>query len=285
MTSSDRDLSDFGGQPVTLYEFVRLSVPTISGIPVQTFWRYTSLDRDYVYPGNGQTYTAIAISDDGVRQTSDTQNDSLTVTMPATAAIPQMFLIAPPSDTISAAVIETHFGEDDAFISWTGAVGSVNRTDDIGASVVCVPAGASLDRAGLRLCYTRACPHNLYGPECRADPTLHYVEDNITTLNAAALEAPAFATLADGDFLGGYIEWLDTYGHAERRGIIGHSGVLLTIMGVLNGLAVGDSVWAFRGCNHSPDAVNGCQAFDNLVNYGGDEYLPGISPFSGQTIF
>lgn len=285
--SGTLDLSTEDGRPVMLYEFTRRSVPTISGVPVVVTWYYTSADRDYDFDGN--TYLALSLEDDGIRQTGDPTNDDVTISLPASAAVPQLFAVSAPSDLISVIIRQTHRDQTDAFISWVGQISAVTRgRDAVTAQVNCIPANATLDRAGLRLCWTRSCPHDLYGFRCRAPANANYIPGTVTSVNPSQVAAAAWAGLdpAATGFMGGFIEWITPEGFAERRGIIMHYvdvPTTLKVMGVIHGVLVGDTVWAFRGCNRTTD---NCTAFfGNLPNYGGHEYLPGKNVFTGETIF
>lgn len=281
MTVNDRDLSNYGGAPITLYEFTRRSTPTISGVEIVTRWRYTSADRDVVI--GSDTFTALPMEDDGLRQSGDTSNDTVTIAMPATAAIPTMFVGSPPSDPISVLIMRTHNGEPDTLTAWAGLIGLVTRSDEITSKVLCNTLSGTFDRRGLRLVWQRGCPHDLYGNECRANPLLFYRTGPAITVAGNIVTVADFATVPDNRFTGGWIEWLDSYGHAERRAIIEHGGQSVRVLGLADGLAVGATSWAFFGCPHNRD---GCTTiFNNLPNYGGHAYMVDKSPFSGDAIF
>lgn len=286
MSVETKDLSNYDGAPVMLYEFSRRSVPTLTRIEVVSYWRYTSADRDFVLDGN--IYASTAITDDGVRQTGDTSADQLTIVMPYNSAIPQMFVGSPPSDPIYGIIRHANIGETDSFLVWSGIVGMVSRSSatagDVTADVVCGTVGATMDRTGLRLAWSRSCPHDLYGFECRADPTLHVTTGNITALNGVNLVVAEFAGVtAPQTLAGGFVEWIDGMGHAERLGIIAHAGDTIAVLGTTDRLVVGQTVHAFLGCDRLRTTCNG--TFNNLPNHGGHAYMPDINPFSGDLIF
>ena len=282
MTVENRDLSNYDGAPITLYEFSRRSVPTISKVEVVTFWRYTSADRDFVL--GDDTYTAAAISDDGVRQSGEATADQLTISMPYTAKIPQMFVGSPPSDPIYCIIRHAHAGETDAFIAWAGIVGGVSRPDDnISASILCNTVGATMDRSGLRLSWSRNCPHSLYDIECKADPTVFNVTGTISGLNGAVVVCAAIGTRSPPTFNGGFMEWIDEDGHAERRGIVEHAGSTVRVLGTTDKMSIGLSIWIFFGCDKLRQTCH--DKFNNLPNHGGHAYMPDANPFSGSAIF
>ena len=288
MTVAAKDASNYDGAPIMLYDFYRHSVPTLTGIPVETHWRYTSADTDFEL--DADTYTATTIADDGIRQSGSSISDQLTITMPYTLKVPQMFVGSPPSDPIYCVIRHANEGETDAFIAWAGIVGMVTRTasqDDnasILASAVCNTVSATMDRTGLRLAWARSCPHDLYGFECRADPTLFYVTAVIAAMDGVNVTATALATPpSGGTFLGGFIEWIDEDGHAERLGVIGSAGGTIKLLGTTDRLTIGQTIYAFLGCDRLRTT---CAAvFNNADNHGGHAYMPDTNPFSGDLIF
>ena len=66
-----------------------------------------------------------------------------------------------------------------------------------------------------------------------------------------------------------------------RRTITSHYGDTITINRPFGSTVVaGSSFYAYAGCNHTPNACR--SAFDNILNYGGQEYLPVKNPYSVQ---
>lgn len=380
MTVADKDVSNYDGAPIMLYDFYRRSVPTLTGVLVETHWRFTSADRDFTL--GADVYAATAIADDGIRQSGNTSADQLTITMPHTLKIPQMFVGSPPSDPIYCLIRHANEGETDSFIAWAGIVGMVSRAASqedgasIVASVVCNTVSATMDRTGLRLAWSRSCPHDLYGFECQADPRQFVISGLVTALDGVSItvaetigvgpvtSGPITSTrLADGGagyaaldtgwivggngdanyqiltvdvagrvltftttsqgtdyvsasgtttvragsqpgigvglkfdisaaliggeptFSGGFIEWIDEDGHANRLGITGHDSGngQITVLGTADRLTVGVLVHCFLGCDRLRTTCH--NVFDNIVNHGGHAYMPDNSPFSGDIIF
>jgi hypothetical protein len=69
----------------------------------------------------------------------------------------------------------------------------------------------------------------------------------------------------------------------ERRMILTHTGSDITIMGLPVDMRVGDTIFAFPGCDRTVDTCVG--KFDNLVNMGGFPHSPGRNPFDGNPVF
>lgn len=387
MTTAAQDISNYDGQPIFLYQFSRTSKPTLGGPSVTTFYRYTSSDQDWT-DASDIVWRAVAISDDGIRQSGDTTADQLTITMPFDSAVPQLFVGSPPSDPIMAQIRHTNVDETDSFLAWAGVVAGVTRsasegghsigTASVGAKIVCNTLGATMDRAGVRLSWSRQCPHDLYGFECRANPasfvttgtitaktgstisadefnavaienhgttgpidhveinnpgTLFAVADTGTIFRAGTPDATYYVAAVDDEggvqtltvtpgtqypdstntatstsapqpgtgtgltvdvvvktftkaftFAGGFLEWIGDDFHANRLGIISHDGDTITLLGRTDKLQVGQVVYAFLGCDHTPPVCT--SVFNNMVNYGGHNYMPDLlNPFNGDLIF
>jgi len=266
-------LSNFGGLPARLYEFMM-------GTQV---WRYTSADEDWLF--NGQVYTSPrgGITDGGMRQTEQADQDSFEITCSDAVAIGPMFRGTPPSNTIFVTVREGQFGTDDAPVIWVGDVSEVGQTQVNQYKITCFTLSASFKRNGLRLSWERNCHHYLYDHLCKVNKNNFAVTATIQALGGTSITAAAFAGKETGWFAGGFVEWEIYPGTFERRGIDQHSGSTITLMALTDGLQVGQTIRAYAGCNRT---ANVCSSkFNNHLNYGGDPNLMGKSPFDGDPVF
>lgn len=273
-----REASNSDGQPIRLYEFRR-------GIQ---YWRYNSSDRDIIR--NGRLYQAVAVSDEGVRLSGDSNQDDFVVTMPSSLALPELYRVRAPSSTVWLKVMETHEGLEDTYIAWVGVVTDVSRPEIGTAKVTCQNTVVSFDRVGLRLTWNRNCPYDLYNPRtCRVDKAKHRVELSVTAVDGAGLTLSGLDGIPDGSFTGGFIEWVvyaDPEGAEdvkEMRGVDQHIGNRFTIFGGTLGISVGQVFSAYPGCARS---IRYCEdVFGNHLNYGGVPALAGKSPFDGDPVF
>lgn len=271
MSFDARETSIADGQPIRLYDFQR-------GI---MHWRYTDVDR--AIENGSFTYEPIAISDDGIRQTGEATADALRVTVPWNADIARQFRGAPPSAEYNLTIRETHFGETEAPVAWTGSIVNVERPSPERAIIVCQPLDASLARPGLRLGWERGCPYAVFDTDCTVDSTLHRVTVTVVTVTGSTIEAAGFDALPDGHFDGGYVEWDIGLGEQERRGIETHVGSMVTLLGGTDGIEAGIEVRAYPGCDGIDTTCN--DKFNNMDNFGGHPHLPGKSPFDGNPVF
>lgn len=288
MSFNDKEISTQDGRPIALYHF-RWG---------NTEWRYTSADRnvtiDEIIDGNpvAKTYIAKAMSDSGMVQGTSAQND-FTIDGPSDLPIVDLFKGTPPSGSIWLTVRRKHAGETDTPIYWKGNVTNVKRPSLAKCQIVGRPISASLKRTGLRLCWTRECPHFVYGPGCWLNAEDFRVE--ATVLDADGVTISFFPAVDQPDqyFRGGYVQWeVNEDGTLERRFIENHilyvdpdttdESTRITIFGLVSGLTEGQTVGLYPGCDHLPDTCDG--KFDNLPNYGGFDKMPGKTPF-GTSIF
>lgn len=271
MAFNDAEISNEDGQPVALYLLEWGN----------TVWRYTSADRDIEYPeGSGIFYSAVAISDNGMVQGGSATND-FTVECPTNLPIVGLYRGTPPSETIWLTVRRKHQDETDAPIYWTGTVTNVKRLDLANAQILGAPLTASFKRTGLRLCWTRECPHFLYDFGCTVDPEAYRVASTIAALTGNTVTVVDAGGHPDGWFKGGFIAWdINEDGTRERRMIEDHFGNVLVIFGLTDGLALDQAVDIYPGCDRTPTTCH--NKFNNLPNYGGFDFMPGVTPFGTQ---
>lgn len=271
MGFSETEQSNYGGKPVALYDFALGDY----------HWRYAAAEDDPVV--EEATYTGVPISDSGVIQSGDVQNDSFVVSISAEAEFLDLYIATPPSDPVYLVCRRWHRGDTDSTVSWVGTVKAVSRVDQTTFTITCKVATASLDRLGLRLAWGRNCPHALYDRLCTVNKATYAVTGTISALTGGSLTVAALSAKADGWFSGGFIEFVRFEDVVERRGVEDHTGSVVTMLGATDGLEVGMSVTAYPGCDRT---VSTCaNKFSNSANYGGFPHMPGVSPFDGKPVF
>lgn len=280
----------FSGQPFQLYEFIRNS----NG--VDYYWRYNSSDRDVWY--DGFKWKAVPIIDDGVRLSGEATSTDITVTMPINEQFCEQFRLlgSVPSDTVWLRIRRVHVGDinfsdptqptivPDALVIWIGTVNGINQTGELEAKVRCSMLSTSLRRGGLRYGYQKNCPHVLYAPNtCKANKELFKITGEVIAIDGNQITVDEFGLQDEGWFDGGWVEYTLASGMVERRMVLTSTGSDIFIMGLPAGMAVGDTISAFAGCDRTVDM---CVAkFDNLENMGGFPHSPGRNPFDGQPVF
>lgn len=265
------ETSNDDGKPIALYEFTW----------GQTVWRYTSADRDVTAVDE---FTAIAIKDSGMTQGGSSNND-LTVECDPTIPMTDLFHSTPPSEEITLTVYRKHADDPERYIAWKGYVSNLKRAEDgSSVSIICRTYLASFERIGLRLGWTRGCPHVIYDSECRVDPDDFAQVAEIVAMDGNSITIDTNGGNPDGWFTGGFIEWeANADGTLDRRGIQDSPESLrLVLLGTTYRLEVGMSITLYPGCNLSMD--NCKNKFDNRANYGGCQQMTGKNVFDGTAI-
>lgn len=273
------EISNHDGRPIHFYE-IRWG---------NTVWYYTSAERDLDLTLNAdtQTYVKAAIFDEGITQ-GGPQPGELRINLAENLPVVALFRGTPPSENVRITVIRKHADDPEATVFFAGKVDNVKRDGKGKATLYC--SIGKQRRGGLRLTWSRGCPHILYDGQCRAvqDDFAYTATIETITGNGFTVEAEPDndGTSASelGFFDGGIIAWdADGLGTLEQRAIEkGSSTTEFLIFGRSDGLEVGQVVTMYPGCDRSAST---CQTkFNNLVNYGGIEQMPGESPF-GQNIF
>jgi uncharacterized phage protein (TIGR02218 family) len=275
MSFSAREISTADGQPIRLYDFHR-------GL---RHWCYTSADRSISY--GGRTYLPAGISDDGIRQTGEASADTLVVSgsTDAMSSLVTRWRGVGPSSEVWLHIRDTHYGDDEAPVSWVGLVKDVSPEDAATTKITCTPLSASLDLPGLRLTWGRTCPYALGQRGCWVELDDFRCDVVIDTLDGATLTVPAAAAYGDDYFSAGFVEWPadDESGENETRGIERQLGATLTLLGGTEGLSQGQAVSIYPGCDLAIATCN--DKFGNLLNCGAVKDLPEESPFDGNQAF
>lgn len=278
MSYEEQEASSQDGAPVAFYEFQWGS----------TYWRYTSADSDQVLTigVTPYTYTAVAVSDSGMVQGGSSNND-ITVTLPSNLPIVDLFHSTPPSDEIILTIRRKHLNDEDdeALIYWKGFVKNLKRSEgNASVKIIGVSLLSMFESKGLRLAWTRGCPHILYDTECRVDPLAFMVETTIVAMTGNTITVADSGGHPAGWFTGGYVEWqANADGTLDRRGISDSLDAFrLVLLGTTYRLEAGMAVKLFPGCDLTTATCLG--KFDNLVNYGGIEQMTGKNPFDGSAI-
>jgi uncharacterized phage protein (TIGR02218 family) len=250
-----------------------------------TIWRYTSHSNDFM-DSEGKLWTAVAISDDGIKQTGEATTDALSIRAPITIGPVQEHMTTPPSQPIQLAICRTHVGDVDnqMVVVYTGEISQVNPVTAGQATMQCQTTSASMQRDGLRLGWQRGCPYALYDElTCKVDKTVFAEPLRILSISGFTVTTDAAGEHDDNYFSGGFIEWQHPVRGTEFRGIEKHVGNVLTVFGMTDDLYEGLTLTAYPGCTRTVTSCSG--KFDNLLNYGGIPHLPGKSPFDGNPVF
>ena len=275
MTYDASEISVDSGEPVELYTFNNQA----------NVYRHTSHSENVTYLD--AEYIAIPLSRSGIDQTQESSRNNITLTTSRDQAIAQLFRDRPPSDVVTLSIVRKHLTDvdDESAIIWTGRVLNIELTG-MQANLHCEPIFTSIKRPGMRRHWQRSCPHVLYDVDCGVVKTDHQMTGTVSAVNNNVLTISEASAKPDGYFSGGFIKWQKVSGDVERRMIIAHTGNQLTMTFSMPGLSdagVAQSVFLYPGCKHSMNECN--TKYSNILNYGGQPWIPQKNPFNGTKIY
>lgn len=262
------------GAPVEIYTFMRDAA----------VWRFTSADRDVTV--SSATYTQAAIRRSEVEAGQELIRSGITLDVPRTFAVADLYRISPPTSVVTCLVRQYHEGDGELAVVWTGRIVNV-EFQGAAARITMEPIFTSVRRMGLRRMYQRQCPHVLYsqGPGlCNVVEADHDVAGSVDSITGFVVSVSEADALPDGHFSGGYLEFEPSAGVFERRSIELHVGADLTLATSPTGLAVSGAVRLVPGCDHVQESTQGCAKFSNEANFGGFRFMPDTNPFGGSAV-
>lgn len=244
----------------------------------------------------GETYLPAAIGRTEVEQGEEINRANITLTVPRDSEL-AFYLSNTPDHPASVTLFRLEFAEDSpdlqALVYWKGRIASAKASGSE-IQISCESVFTSLRRAGVRARYQRGCRHPLYGRGCKLNRADFAVAVEVTAVSGVDLTVPIAASQVDGWYTGGMIEFDGVF-----RLIINHVGQVLTLQRPFEALteAIGEAGWnmawnqywngqpgvnIYPGCAHDRPDCDG--KFNNLLNYGGFDWIPTQNPFGGRSI-
>ena len=278
MTFEVNESSRSQGQPAELYLFRY-------GTDEASFYAYTDVGEDIVV--DGVTYQSLTLKRGKIVSSGTLDKTALSVTCPLSADVVELFRIYPPGEVVTLVIRAGHLTDGSEVLTdwpviWSGRILQCSRDNTNGpeATFTCEPASTSMRRVALRRHYQLSCPHVLYAQgdnlcnAVKADRTIDTTVESFT-LTSVTVPAADVAAYALPKFLGGTVEWTTDTGR-NVRSIIRISGSAFQLSGPTTGLSDGYAVTVSLGCNHQTDD---CQLLHaNILNYGGQPYIPQVNP-------
>lgn len=289
MSFGDFEASAAEGSPISLLFFRYGTAPA-------NYYAYTDHELDLTYNfGDGHTgtnpvtYKSVPLWVDEVTASGTLDKKNITVSMPESVELADLFRYRPPSTKVTMIIRQGHEGDPDHqfLVGWSGKViGFDIPTNDL--SLTCEPIGASMLRTGLRRRYQIGCPHALYGPKCQANKEVATISKGVVSINGAEINVGPVWPIDLGrvaKFVGGMVEWTRTDGRVELRTILD-----ININGntwlshATDGLNPGDTVKLTFGCNHKSgipllnDGGDCLPLHNSIQNYGGQLWIPTTNP-------
>jgi hypothetical protein len=270
------------------YDQYEQSVELASPVELYTFRVYGTNFR-YTSAGTQQTvasllYLPYALNHGPFESTDELPKNSIDIDCPLDFPVLDFYEGAPPSDVITLTISRFHRNDPDQELRviWRGRVLNGKRIANMG-KLYCENKFTSIKQMGLRRTYGAGCPHVLYGPACKAVEADFQITTTVDGVSGTEISAAIFDTFDDGRFAGGVVKFEPTPGRIEKRGIASHSGDTIVLTHPFAGLAALDSIIVSPGCKHDRPDCN--DFFDNILNYGGFDYVPRQNPMGQTSVF
>lgn len=259
----------------TATELYRFSEQASSSV-----WTFTSGNEEVTYGGERYIPTSISRSDAEVK--NEIAKANIDVELALTNKVAMRWLQDNGEKIVSLTIFERDKGG--AFnVVWKGRLASLSP----GMTSVTLKMESiftSLRRPGLRARYQRSCRHPLYGRGCNLNPEDFDVAGSVSAANGKNLTIAAAGAYADGYFVGGMLRTAD----GTLSYVVGHVGSSITVQrlsySIVEEIAGGFpfDVKLYPGCPHTRQACN--DKFNNLLNYGGFDFIPTKNPMGGSSI-
>lgn len=273
MSFGSPETSIENSQPIETYEFRNTSAA----------YFFTNAESEISDGSN--TFSPAAIMRTQPILSNDRRATKLEVTLdyldPRTAEFAQLFITNPPEGRTTLVIQRHHLTDSgNEFVKfWEGAIISATYDEDGNVKMLCDGIKNIFAREGPRMVWGTSCQHTLYDNQCGL------LADDFTTFNAVvdSIVGGTRLTLSNLPspipyFVGGRA--IKGNG-ADYRLVVAQQGNVITIQQPFRSdFTVGDTIDITRGCSHNLDTVQGCPSFDNVINYGGVPYTPGLNPFA-----
>lgn len=243
-------------------------------------WTLTSADEKQTY--GGEIYRAVPIGRSGTEQKNSLSRANLDVRLPLGFPLCQ-FLMTSLYDQV---VTLTLFINDDGDVStaWKGRLVTL-EPEKTHLTLSFESIFTSLRQPGLRGRFQRTCRHALYHRGCNLDLEDFANAATVTTMAGPLMTVPEAAAQEDGYWLGGIIRAAD----GALGFITGHDGDQITVQRMPYSLieqfdteGAGTAVTLYPGCDHARLTCK--NKFNNLLNYGGFDWIPQKNPMGGSSI-
>jgi len=259
---------------------------------LKEIYRFVLGDSDEVYTVTsgqfsenylGETYLPVPIERSDFISSDNADTDQLTIRLSIENEVAKKWFSDSTDRQIEVTVFQIVSGQANAF--FVGRLTAINpNSKDF--EFVFQSLLQSLNRNGLQDAMTIGCRFSLYSSRCGVVRTNFETTSNVTNLIDRIVTCPSAANESDGFFNGGIFE--DASG--SLRMIANHVGDQITLTRELpslvreieqNGL-LSINVKLFPGCDKTSETC--VNRFDNLLNFGGFEYLPTDNPFEGSLV-
>ena len=259
------------------------------GTGSEDHFAYSDSDIEVVH--DGITYVPIPIGRESIDSSGGLDNKTLTIQIAPRAEVATYLETRTPTQEVTLVIRQGHADDPDQefLVVWSGRIVAATRKD-VFVEIQAESLATAMRRPGLHRGYQRSCPWALYEFPCSAPRTIRATISPITIgRNVLGVPADWNGSYDRTKFLGGYISWPDsTSGRTHVRTILDITTQSATedylhIQGSTEGLDVASTLRIYLGCNHLTDDC--IQLHDNIVNFGGQPFIPLVNPVGTNRFF
>lgn len=227
---------------------------------------------------------------DNIKSSGRIDKTTLETRMPRDCALVDLYKVYPPSYMVSLVIYSGHLSDPagEFKVMFAGRVRNV-ALDGMVATVSADPVSSILARAGLRRNWQYGCMYVLYGTLCQAQrvPRSTLVGSVLSGVSVRVTPVVPFDK-PFAKFLNGTVEWTNADDRLERRNIsaivdAGGGAYDLTLTGSTSTIEAGQTMDMLLGCAH--DTVDCETVFNNLLNFGGQPWIPLSNPVGNIATF
>jgi len=268
MTSLDTlERSVEGSRPYELYQFTLGTTP----------FRFTSADANITYLNN--VYVANGVSRSGIEIDSESSRSTLRISIPSSETLAQSYKSVPPGVLCTLRILRFQYDESPAqgtaLLLYEGNVKSVRFTSDLTTAEIAVQSLESdMAKNVPRVTFAGQCSNFLYDQYCRVNPALHNYTGSVTAVDGNSYTVAGLGA-SSVNFLGGYAR---PVGADDYRLVIDVQGNDIRLIAPFGSDLTGTDLQIFGGCDHIIDG-DCALVYDNVINYLGFAFVPGINPF------
>lgn len=279
MTFNTRERSQQDGSPVELFLVVY-------GSEAAANFRFTDAPRALTV--GGDVYEPVPVKRSSSKTNGNGTGGDITITVPITHPVADLFIGYPPSFPVAVLIRQGHMPEfptldqpdEDFIFAFAGIITDANRQDSE-VTLTCKMPTSDLELPGIRRHYQRPCAHVLYGERCAASRNAARTVAEVVTVNTGSRIINFGSTdwqkanASPANYIGGYVTWETSRG-TEFGSIIDATANTVKVIGSMREISAGTEVSIYLGCGY--DLTSCLRLHDNVVNYGGQPWIPTINP-------
>lgn len=254
-----------------------------------TIYRYTNAPTNQTLATGNAEIDGVYLADGSisispVEHARDAGSLSARITLRRDHPVALLFLNYVPDTPLTVTVFRKHVS-DGQVVAWFPATARACEFKESLAELTVEPLLSKQSRVGLYQRFQLTCNLTVYSARCGESADSYKSSVTVTAINGRTITVSGMPVVANGYYNGGFLK----NAAGTRRAIELHVGSSLTLLMPLAGLAVGNVVDIFAGCDgaHTTcrtrftarDAVNG-----NIKNFFGVFTAPDRNPFANKEI-